>query len=279
MINTAIRNHENRRQAPVRKLSLVQHNNLGSWDVFLSLFNSFVGFSPVDIVLLQDPPVCRGFIPSFAGFKSFAPPGNNPLVACYVSLDFCKQYTLLPSFPPDVDDVMFVDVFTPGGCFESLAPCFRIGNIYSRTLNQPPPFHAVIPEVALENLDISYLVAGAFDIHNPAPDLLRVVSATEERALATYFDRAVDLGYALLNTPGIYTLYPLSGNQRPSAIDLAFANPLMYPVFQSWDASSLPSTESDHVPIVIKGSPPTDLQPPPRPRWDDTDWTALKAPL
>ena len=53
----------------------------------------------------------------------------------------------------------------------------------------------------------------------------------------------------------------------------------MYPVFQSWDASSLPSTGADHVPIVIKISSPTDSLPPPRPRWDDTDWAVLKEPL
>ena len=193
--------------------------------MFLSLFNFFVGFPPVDIVLLQDPPVCRSFTPSFTGFKSFAPPVPKPRVACYVSLDFCKRFTLLPSFPPDVDDVMFIDVFTPNGCFESPAPRSRIGNIYSRTLDHPPPFHTVSPDTALEDLDIPYLVAGDFNIHNPASDPLRVISVTEERTSAPYFDCAADLGFALLNTPGIYTRYPLSGNYGPSAIDLAFATP------------------------------------------------------
>ena len=279
MINTTERYPEDRRQAPVRKLTLVQHNTLGSWDVFLSLFNSFIGFSPVDIVLLQDPPVCRGFTPSFAGFKSFAPPVPKPRVACYVSLSFCKRYTLLPSFPPGTEDVMFLNVFTPGGCFGSPAPSFRIGNIYSRYLDRPHSFHTVSPDVGLEDLEIPYLPAGYFNIHNPASDPLRIVSATEERASAPYFDRAADLGFALLNTPGVYTRYPLSGDYRPSVIDLAFANPLMFPAFQSWDASSLPSMGSDHVPIVIKISPPTNSLPPPRPKWDDTDWASLEDPL
>ena len=65
-------------QARATNLPLVQHNSLGSWDVFLSLFNSFVEISPVDIVLLQDPPVYHGCLASFAGFKAFAPPVSKP---------------------------------------------------------------------------------------------------------------------------------------------------------------------------------------------------------
>ena len=39
-----------------RYLSIVQHNSLGSWDVFLSLFNYFASAKcPPDIVCLQDP--------------------------------------------------------------------------------------------------------------------------------------------------------------------------------------------------------------------------------
>ena len=53
----------------------------------------------------------------------------------------------------------------------------------------------------------------------------------------------------------------------------------MHPAFSSWDASSLPSTGSDHVPIVIRISPPSDSLPPPRPRWVDTDWPSLDEPL
>jgi len=76
--------------APATKLTLVQHNSLGSWDVFLSLFSSLIeGPSHADIVLLQDPPPSsKGFLPSFQGFKSFAPPIARPRVACYVSLNF-----------------------------------------------------------------------------------------------------------------------------------------------------------------------------------------------
>src|SRR5713226_8338118 len=54
--------------APV--FSVLQHNCLGSWDVFLSLFNSFGSDVPF-VVCLQDPPVWRGRLPSADGFVSF----------------------------------------------------------------------------------------------------------------------------------------------------------------------------------------------------------------
>jgi len=59
--------------------SIVQHNSLGSWDVFLSLMNSFSQLpSPPMIVALQDPPVRRGQLPSFSTYKCFHPPAANP---------------------------------------------------------------------------------------------------------------------------------------------------------------------------------------------------------
>src|ERR1700704_5162732 len=86
------------RLAPLTNLSLVQHNSLGSWDVFLSLFHSLLDGPPVDFVLLQDPPVSRGFLPSFAGFKSFAPPVSRPRVAIYVSLGLLSSFKVCSVF-------------------------------------------------------------------------------------------------------------------------------------------------------------------------------------
>jgi len=68
--------------APADELTLVQQNSLGSWDVFLSLFSSLTEGPPPDMVLLQDPLSSKGFLPSFSGFKSFAPPVGRPRVAC-----------------------------------------------------------------------------------------------------------------------------------------------------------------------------------------------------
>src|SRR5437868_6459174 len=104
----------------LKQLSIVQHNSLASWDVFLSLFNSFRGLpqSP-QLVFLQDPPVYRGRLSVFSGFKAFAPPppqGKAVRVAAYLSLEFLSSYSILPVFFNRLD-LMAIDVFTPAGLF------------------------------------------------------------------------------------------------------------------------------------------------------------------
>ena len=173
---------------------------------------------------------------------------------------------------------MFLDIFTPEGCFDFSASKFRIGNVYSCSLAQPPT-HTVSPATALANHDFPYLAAGDFNINNPVSDPLHVISSTEERTSVPYCDQATDLRYTLLNTLGVFTCYPLAGKQRLSVIDLAFANPHMFPAFLGWDATSLPSTGSDHVPIVITLASPSQTGSMPRTKWDETDWLSLTAPL
>jgi len=264
--------------APANSLTLVQHNSLGSWAVFLSLFSSFADGPPVDIVLLQDPPSSQGFLPNFCGFKSFSPSIAWPRVACYVSQHSLQKFAVLPFFPPETDHFIVLDVFTPRGCFGSDSPCFRIGNTYSRR-HHPAP-HSVSVESSLLDVEYPYLVAGDFNIHNPATDPFRLLcSKEEERESAPYFDRASDLGFTLLNTRGMYTPFPFTGTHRPSAIDRAFANPHIFPIFRSWDASTLASTGSDHTPILITFHPPSPYNDKPRPRWQDADWLNLSNKL
>src|SRR6195952_5061686 len=123
-----------RRLAPLTDLSLVLHNSLGSWDVFLSLFHSLSGGPPVDFVLLQDPPTSKGFLPGFPGFKSFAPPVSRPRVAIYASLRVLSFLTVSPVFSPDSEDFLALDIYTPNGCFGTRAPRFRLASVYSRVL-------------------------------------------------------------------------------------------------------------------------------------------------
>jgi len=250
--------------APAANLTLIQHNSLGSGDVFLSLFSSLTEGPPPNMVLLQDPSSSKRFLPSFSGFKSFAPPVGRPRVACYVSLDFMRRFAVLPSFPPETDYFMTLDLATPRGCFGSDSSHFTIGNAYARPL---PPFpHSVSPKSSLLDLDHPYLVAGDFKIHNAATDPSRLLSSKKKKQSAPYFDRATDLDFILLNTPGVYTRFPFSDTHRPSTIHLAFANPQLFSAFRSWDASSLPSTGSDHAPITITLRPPTPHNDKPRPR-------------
>ena len=154
---------------------------------------------------------------------------------------------------------------------------FRLTKVYSRSL--PGSTKSVDLRTALPDVPFPCLAARDFNIHNHAADPLRVISRSEEKASAPYFNWATDLAYSLLNTPGVYTRFPLSGSFRPSAIDLAFANPLIRPAFHSWDAATLPSTGSDHVPILIHLATPTDKRTPSRPMWDKAHWERLEDPI
>ena len=82
-----------------------------------------------------------------------------------------------------------------------------------------------------------------------------------ERSISfPYFPRAMDLGFSLLNTPGVYTRFPLGGEARPSVIDLAFASSALLPFFITWD-TPLPSTGSDHIPISLTFAHPIQAAP------------------
>jgi len=167
-------------------LTLVQHNSLGSWDVFLSLFSSLAQGPLADIVLLQDPSSSKGFLSSFAGFKSFASPVARPRVACYVSQKFLHKFAVPPFCPPERDDFMALDVFTLQGCFGTSFPRFTIGNAYARPLL--PSLPSVSPESSLFELEHPYLVAGAFNIHYAATNPSRLLSSKEQRESVPYFE-------------------------------------------------------------------------------------------
>src|SRR5438309_8650289 len=85
---------------PLPPLSIVQHNCLGSWSVFLSLFNSLKSWHPIPhIVAIQDPPVWNSLLPSFHMFKAFHRPsskGNHPCVATYIHQDLLQSASVLP---------------------------------------------------------------------------------------------------------------------------------------------------------------------------------------
>src|SRR5437588_3329169 len=236
----------------IKQLSIVQHNSLGSWDVFLSLFNSFKGLpqSP-QLVFLQDPPFYRNRLPVFSGFKAFAPSppqGKAVRVAAYISLDFLNSYSILPVFF-DRLDLMAIDVFTPCGLFCTSNRHFRAYNLYS-TDAPGPCLWTVAPHDAFQEHTFPTLVGGDFNIHHPLSDPLRHVSSNEFALSAPYVDKALDRGFTLVNTPGVHTRFPFDLSSRPSVLDLAFSNTPLAPFVASWEIS-LPSTGSDHLPITI----------------------------
>jgi len=255
-------------------LSIIQHNCLGSWNVFLSLFESFKEATTYPlIVLLQDPPVNKAHLPSFNGFKFFFPPVRKPRVAPYVHMSFLSTYTVLPRFK-GVDDVLALDISSNEPLFGTAFHSFRIINAYS-TNTVDHRVHSVPPDVLFHDLGFPLLVMGDLNIHNPLSDPLRHFSPKGISSSTPYFEKAAESGFALFNPPGDYTRFPLVGKARPSVLDLAFANPPLLPLVKSWEAS-LPSTGSDHIPITITLAAPSLNQKPPRPRWADTDWETLE---
>ena len=173
--------------------------------MFLSLFSYFTEGSPVDIVLLQDLPSSKGFLPSFCGFKYFATPVARPRVACCLAQKFFHTFPVRPFFPPETDDFMLVDIFMPQACFGPNFPCFMSGNSCARPLPRAP--HSLSPASSLLDVTYPYLVAGDFNIHNSATEPSRLLSFQEEKESARGFNRAADLEFTLLNTPGDYTRF------------------------------------------------------------------------
>src|SRR5437588_12766575 len=86
---------------PLPPLSIVQHNCLGSWSVFLSLFNSLKACHPTPhVIAIQDPPVCNSLLLSFPMFKAFHPPPtkrNLPLVATSIHHNLHHTSSFIPS--------------------------------------------------------------------------------------------------------------------------------------------------------------------------------------
>jgi len=256
MINRPTPPHPGHGLAPTPTfLSIIQHNCLGSWNLFLSLFESFKEATTyLSIVLLQDPPVNKVHLPSFNGFKSFFPPVRKPRVAAYVHMSFLSNYTVLPRFK-GVDDVLALDISADQPLFGTAFHSFRVINAYS-TNTVDHRVHSVSPEDHFPDLGFPLLVLGDHNIHNALSDPLRHFSQREISSSTPYFEKPAESGFALLNPPGEYTRFPLVGNARPSVIDLAFANPPLLPLVKSWE-SSLPSTDSNHIPITITLATPS----------------------
>ena len=79
------------------------------------------------------------------------------------------------------------------------------------------------------------------NIHNTLSDPLRDFSPNVIAVSASYFERAADMGFSLLNTPGVYTRFLFVAWNRPAVLDLAFANSELAPFFTLW-STHLPST-------------------------------------
>lgn len=102
------------------------------------------------------------------------------------------------------------------------------------------------------------------NFHHPTADHLRSFKEAQLATSVPYFDPATQLGFSLLNTRGVYTQFSISLVGRPGALDLAFGCPILPPYF--WERSNpLPSTGSDHIPILLPFDALLCRAPPPKP--------------
>jgi len=179
---------------------------------------------------------------------------------------------VLPRFK-GADHILALDVSSQEPLFGTNFHSFRLINAYS-TNTRDHRVHSVSPDTLFPTLDVPLLVVGDLNTHNPFSDPLRACSPREIASTTPYVEKLAEAGFALINRPGEYTRFPLIGKARPFVIDLAFANPLLFRLFKSWEVS-LPSTGSEHVPITMNLASPTLIPSSRRPRWSDTDWETL----
>jgi len=252
-------------------LSIVQHNCLGSSNVFQTLFSFFTLVeSSTHIVALQDIPLWRNCPPVFRNYKCFFPPATDsykPRVATYVHERLLAVISVLPLFF-ERGDLMPVNFHSLEGLFDTSHNLFRLYNAYSIPNGH---IRSVSPVDLFAQHDFATLVLGDFNIHHSASDPTRLLSDHHQFIISSYFDRASAYLFSLLNTPGIYTRFPFTTNHGPAVLDLSFANSALLPYFSSWNPS-LPPTGWDHTALtIILSNPP--LKPPPRGlSWKFTDW-------
>jgi len=241
-------------------LSIVQHYCLGMCNVFQSLFRFFtwVESSP-HIVALQDIPLWRNCPPVFRNSQCFFPPATDrymPRVATYVHERLLSVISVLPLFF-ERGDLMAMNFHSTQGLFDTSHNLFRLYNAYSI-----PNGHArsVSPVDLFLQHDFPTLVLGDLNIHHCASDPTCLLSGYDHFINSPWFNRVSAQLFSLLNTPGVYTRFPLTSNHRPAVLDLSFANTALLQYFSCWNPS-LPPTGSHHSALSIILSTPL-LKPP-----------------
>ena len=124
------------------------------------------------------------------------------------ALYLLAQATVLPAFF-DSPDVAAFEEFRVD-LFGKLFSHFRILNLYilwtKRTSLMMVSLLVAFPEPSYPTL-----VVRDSNIHHPLPDSLRSHYAVELATCFPYFCRSSELGFGLLNQPGVYTGFPLGG--------------------------------------------------------------------
>src|SRR5207302_9949758 len=139
---------------------------------------------------------------------------------------------------------MAIDIYSQQGLFGSKHKIFRLYNSYWVNGTSCSSY-ILSPQDLLPIHSFPTITMGDFNLHYPLPHPLHELSSQDISVSATYFERAADLSYSLLNIPGIFTYFQFDFSSRTGTLDISFSNPAAFPFFQYWEAT-LPSTGSDH---------------------------------
>ena len=223
-------------------------------------------------VLIQEPPLVRGTVPSFSGFTCFHPPLplGRPRVATYVDSSLARGLAVA-SAPTRSPLVMEVALSSPSGICTPSQKTLRVINVYNPPRAAASKAPLFTPSDIFPLSEAATLVAGDFNLHHYASDPVRAVSRKQYLVSDPFFSMAEQWGFSLLNTPAVYTRFRLSGIGRPSVLDLAFASAPLVPFLTGWDPS-YKSTGSDHVPVLVSFATAALLPPCPAPDWPRTEW-------
>ena len=248
--------------------------------MFLSLFGSFTHLAhPPSIVALQDPPVYGGQLPSFTLFTLFPPPRPvdvSPWLPFMFMVLLCQLFLSARGISEGVTSWL-LNSSPPMASSNPSTTGLTIINSYS-TKGRSNNTRSVPPHILFPSSPLPTLTLGDLNIHHRTADPLRTFMEDEIATLSPYFDRAIDLGFSLFNTPGVFTRFSMSLIGRPGVLDLTFACPLLLPYPSEW-SDPLPSTGSDHIPILPRFEAPLFRTYPPTPNWALTDWAPLESSL
>jgi len=86
--------------APANNLTLIQHNSLGSWDVFLSLFSSLAEGPPPTSFSSKTPPPPRDFSLASQDLNPLPPQVEGPEWPATCPKTSCAGSQYYPPFPP-----------------------------------------------------------------------------------------------------------------------------------------------------------------------------------
>jgi len=172
---------------------------------------------------------------------------------------------------------MALDLFTPDGCFNPSTPGFTIINS-SSTKGSLNNTSSVPPDIIFPVSPLPTLTLGDLTIDHPTADPLRTFKEDKLTTSAPYFDRATEMGFSLLNTAGVFTLFSMSLIGCPGVLDLAFACTLLAAYCAEW-SDPLPSTGSHHIQVLLRFEGPFFRAPPPAPNWAQTEWPVLDSSL